>query len=67
MRVARLLLFVSALLALDVTVAGAQAKPASTQDIQNPSASPGLVARLDAHHGAETSGDIVGSTDTAWE
>jgi len=66
MRVTRSLLFVSALPALDVNAGGAHTKR-STQDIQNSCASPGLVARLAAHHCAEHSGAVIGSADTAWE
>ena len=67
MRVTRSLLLVSALFALSVNVAGAQTEPSSTQDIQNLCASPGIITRLAAHHRTETSGSVVGSTDTAWE
>ena len=44
MRVTRSLLFVSALPALDVTVAVANTKPVPTQDIQNSGASPRVAA-----------------------
>jgi hypothetical protein len=67
MRVTRSLLFVSALPALDVNAALAHTEPASTQDIQNSCASPGLSARMIAHHRAEHPGAVAGSADTAWE
>jgi hypothetical protein len=67
MRVTRSLLFVSALPTLDVNTAVAHTRAASTQDIQNSCASPGLSARVIAHHRAEHSGAVAGSADTAWE
>jgi len=67
MRVTRLPLFVSALLAGDINVTVGQAEQSSTQDIQNLCASSGVIARLGAHDSTDTSGSVVGSAGIAWE